>query len=45
MESFRNEINKKVQDLGEFEFWLPKSQIKEYVKGHRLKFLAEKFYK
>ena len=45
MEAFRSDINKKVQDLGEFEFWLPKSQIKEYVKGHRLKFLAEKFYK
>lgn len=45
MDAFRADINKKVQDLGEFEFWLPKSQIKEYVKGHRLKFLAEKFYK
>ncbi len=45
MEAFRSDINKKVKDLGEFEFWLPKSQIKEYVKGHRLKFLAEKFYK
>ena len=45
MEAFRSDINKKVQDLGEFEFWLPKSQIKEYVKGHRLKFLAETFYK
>jgi len=44
MEAFRNDINKKVADLGEFEFWLPKSQIKQYVKGHRLKFLAEKFY-
>jgi len=44
MEAFRAEINKKVADLGEFEFWLPKSQIKQYVKGHRLKFLAEKFY-
>ena len=29
MEAFRSDINKKVQDLGEFEFWLPKSQIKE----------------
>ena len=45
MEAFRSDINKKVVELGEFEFWLPKSQIKEYVKGHRLKFLAEKFYK
>ena len=45
IESFRSDINKKVEQLGEFEFWLPKSQIKEYVKGHRLKFLAEKFYK
>lgn len=45
LDNFRAEINKKVANLGEFEFWLPKSQIKEYVKGHRLKFLAEKFYK
>jgi hypothetical protein len=45
VEDFRKSIDQKVQELGEFEFWLPKKQIKEYVKGHRLKFLAEKFYK
>jgi hypothetical protein len=44
VEDFRKSIDKKVQELGEFEFWLPKKQIKEYVKGHRLKFLSEKFY-
>jgi hypothetical protein len=42
--SFRDHVTKKLNSIGEFEFWLPKSQIKEYVKGHRLKFLAEKFY-
>jgi hypothetical protein len=45
VEDFRKSIDNKVAQLGEFEFWLPKTQIKEYVKGHRLKFLTEKFYK
>jgi hypothetical protein len=45
VESFKEEIDKKVQEIGTFEFWIPKTQIREYVKGNRLKFLAEKFYK
>ncbi len=34
----------RIEEIGEFEFWLPKSQIKEYVQGGRFKFLAERFY-
>lgn len=44
LSSFRDHVTQKLNSIGEFEFWLPKSQIKEYVKGYRLKFLAEKFY-
>lgn len=41
---FHEELAQRVEEIGEFEFWLPKSQIREYVSGGRFKFLAEKFY-
>jgi hypothetical protein len=41
---FHEELALRVEEIGEFELWLPKSQIKEYVQGGRFKFLAEKFY-
>lgn len=42
---FKMELDKIADSFGTFEFWIPKTQIKEYVKGNRLKFLSEKFYK
>lgn len=45
VEEFKKKIDARVKEIGQFEFWIPKSQIREYVKGNRLKFLAEKFYK
>jgi hypothetical protein len=44
-EMFKKELDKIAESFGSFEFWIPKTQIKEYVKGNRLKFLSEKFYK
>jgi hypothetical protein len=41
---FHEELALRIEEIGEFEFWLPKSQIKEYVQGGRFKFLAERFY-
>ena len=43
--SFKENLDKVAENFGTFEFWIPKTQIKEYVKGNSLKFLAEKFYK
>jgi hypothetical protein len=45
VEEFKKKIDARVKEIGQFEFWIPKSQIREYVKGNRLKFLTEKFYK
>ena len=45
VKSFKDNLDKIAENFGSFEFWIPKSQIKEYVKGNRLKFLSEKFYK
>jgi hypothetical protein len=39
---FHEELALRVEEIGEFEFWLPKSQIREFVQGGRFKFLAEK---
>ena len=41
---FHEELALRIEEIGEFELWLPKSQIKEYVQGGRFKFLAERFY-
>lgn len=41
---FHEELALRIEEIGEFEFWLPKSQIREYVQGGRFKFLAERFY-
>lgn len=41
---FHEELALRVEEIGEFEFWIPKAQIREFVQGGRFKFLAEKFY-
>ena len=41
---FHEELALRVEEIGEFEFWLPKTQIRESVQGGRFKFLAERFY-
>ena len=41
---FHEELALRVEEIGEFEFWLPKTQIREFVQGGRFKFLAERFY-
>ena len=44
VERYKVELAERVEQIGEFEFWLPKSQIREYVSNKRFKFLAERFY-
>ena len=41
---FHEELALRVEEIGEFEFWLPKTQIREFVQSGRFKFLAERFY-
>lgn len=41
IESFREALNKKTEEVGVFEFWIPLNQIRDYVKGNRLKNLAK----
>ena len=44
VERYKVELAERIEQIGEFEFWLPKSQIREYVSNKRFKFLAERFY-
>ena len=41
---FKIELRKRIEEVGEFEFWLPKTQIKEYVNDRRFKFIVEKLW-
>jgi hypothetical protein len=42
LKRFEQELSDKIDEIGEFEFWLPKSQIKEYIGKGKLKFIATK---
>ena len=41
---FKADLKKRIEEVGEFEFWLPKSQVKEYVNQRRFKFVVEKLW-
>jgi len=41
---FKMDLERRIDEIGEFEFWLPKTQIKEYVGRGRMKFIAEHLY-
>jgi hypothetical protein len=41
VESFRESVNKRVEEVGTFDFWLPYNQVREYIKGNRLKNLTK----
>ena len=44
VERFKVDLKKRIEEVGEFEFWLPKSQIKEYVTEKKFKFIVEKLW-
>jgi hypothetical protein len=44
VERFRIDLKKRIEEVGEFEFWLPKTQVKEYVNERRFKFIVEKLW-
>ena len=41
---FKMDLESRIDEIGEFEFWLPKTQIKEYVGRGRMKFITEHLY-
>jgi len=41
---FKMDLNKRIDEIGEFEFWLPKNQIKEYVGRGRMEFITKHLY-
>ena len=41
---FKMDLNKRIDEIGEFEFWLPKTQIKEYVGRGRMEFITKHLY-
>jgi len=44
VERFKIDLKKRIEEVGEFEFWLPKTQIKEYVNQRRFKTIVEKLW-
>jgi hypothetical protein len=44
IERFKVDLKKRIEEVGEFEFWLPKTQIREYVNEKRFKFIVEKLW-
>lgn len=44
LQRFKDDLVNKIDEIGEFEFWLPKSQIKEYIGGGKFKFIASKMW-
>jgi hypothetical protein len=37
-------LKERIEEVGEFEFWLPKTQIREYVDEKRFKFIVERLW-
>ena len=44
VERFRIDLRERIAEVGEFEFWLPKTQIREYVDEKRFKFIVERLW-
>ena len=44
VERFKAELRERIEEVGEFEFWLPKTQIREYVDEKRFKFIVERLW-
>jgi hypothetical protein len=44
VERFRVELKERIQEIGEFEFWLPKTQVREYVGEKRFRFIIERLW-
>jgi hypothetical protein len=44
VERFKAELKERIEEVGEFEFWLPKTQIREYVDEKRFKFIVERLW-
>lgn len=44
IQRFREDLVSKIDEIGEFEFWLPKSQVKEYIGGGKFKFISSKMW-
>ena len=44
VERFKLDLRERIAEVGEFEFWLPKTQIREYVDEKRFKFIVERLW-
>lgn len=44
VERFKLDLKERIAQVGEFEFWLPKTQIREYVDEKRFKFIVERLW-